>query len=306
MSETGGPQDLPEAAARRIAQEQGGGAWSSGLSTADFASCLALGAEPVAFVQGYAVMLFSSFVLGQAARAQMWGAVPPDAARERFGGVAYGGGGMYGGATYASWGFNVQQPWLEERWTEGWRLARQRMTEEAAGLGAHGVLGVNFTRQPLAGTDAVEFRMQGTAVRVPGVPTPSAPFTTTLSGQRLTKLLESGFAPVSVVGTAAVVLMAASNLTSWQLVGNAGMGMSSSSGPIEQVDRAQHMVRHLARERVRGELGPDTLHGAVMTTSESERGEGLYFFECTLTGNRIRQFAPFEKLAPPRPIVTLR
>ena len=54
----------------------------------------------------------------------------------------------------------------------------------------------------LAGTNAHEFVIRGTAVRVPETPVPAQPFTTYLSGQRLAKLLEAGYVPVSVVGVA--------------------------------------------------------------------------------------------------------
>ncbi len=289
-----GPADLPEAAGRRLGQ----GAWTSGLSTADLASCLALGAEPAGFVQGFCVMRFSTFMMGVSARSQMWGA-SNEGVVERFQCPH----GYFGSADHRTYGFNAEQPWIEERWRLGWEAARSRMLEEVADLGAHGVVDVTWSSQPLAGTDAVEFRMQGTAVRVPGAPVPPEPFATTLSGQRLYKLLESGFAPVSVVGAVAAVLMYGYCITAWQL-GGGGMG-TVQGGAIEQVDRAQRTVRHMVRERIRARLGPDALHGATLEATEREAGEGAILFEVTMTGNRIRAFAPVASV-PPEVVVTLR
>ena len=53
-----GADKLPEAATRRLTE----GAWTSGLSVADFASCLEMGMQPVGYVQGYAVMQWSWFM----------------------------------------------------------------------------------------------------------------------------------------------------------------------------------------------------------------------------------------------------
>lgn len=303
--------DLPEAARRRLSE----GAWTSGLSAADFASCLALGAEPAGFVQGFAVMSFSTFMMGQNVRNQMWGG--------GFGGNTERFSCPHGfvSSEHRTYGFNTEQQWLEERWSTGWGLARQRMVEEAAGMGAHGVIDVTDARLPLAGTDAVEFRMQGTAVRVPGVPVPPVPFITTLSGQRLAKLLESGFVPVTVVGATAAVLMYGYCVTAAQLTGNSGMGgglglglgMGASYGypgpavgAIDQVVRAQGMVRDMVRQAIAAQIETDDLHGATFTSSEREAGEATILFECTMKGNRIRRFAPFEALQPPEPVLVLR
>lgn len=45
------------------------------------------------------------------------------------------------------------------------RLALSRLEQEAARLGAHGVLGVSFRQRPV-GTDGLEFWAAGTAVRL--------------------------------------------------------------------------------------------------------------------------------------------
>jgi Putative heavy-metal-binding len=303
--------DLPEAAGRRLS----GGAWSSGLSVTDFAACLELGMEPVGLVQGYAVMQWSWY----------------------FAGGAYGMGGMGGmgggwwrtggrgqyveewrcphgfvGTEHRVFGVNYEQTWLEDSWATGWGLARERMVEEADALGAHGIIGVVDDLRPLTGSSTVEFRMSGTAVVVPEAPAPATPFTTYLAGQKLTKLVEAGFVPVSVAATMASVSMIGYCITHYQMAGttagNWSGGMSGGLGgvaPINQVNRAQLAARHLARERVRRQLGTDLLHGVSLQQSEREIGEGDLTVECLLRGNRVRRFKDFDPLPEPTPVVRL-
>ncbi|MGH9088331.1 MAG: hypothetical protein ACRDYZ_09500 [Acidimicrobiales bacterium] len=306
--------DLPEAAGRRLS----GGAWSSGLSVTDFAACLDLGIQPVGLVQGYAVM--------------QWGWTLASGQR-------YGYGGQYGMGTGGWWrtgaragqyveewrcphgfvgtehrvfGANYEQTWVEQTWGSGWGLARGRMVEEATALGAHGIIGVADDVRPLVGGSTVEFRMSGTAVVVPDAPRPPTPFTTYLAGQRLAKLFEAGFVPVSVAATLASVSMMGYCITHYQLAGsttgNWSGGMSgglAGVGPIAQVNRAHLAARHLARERVRRQLEGDLLHGVTVHPSEREVGEGDLTVECLLRGNRVRQFKDFDPLPAPTPVVRL-
>lgn len=316
----GSEPQLPEAARRRLS----GGAWSSGLSVADFASCLEMGLEPVGFVQGYAVM--------------QWGA---GMATGGFGGMLGGGafgGGMIGGGAFGPgirqrkgqyveqwqcphgfvgtehrmYGANYEVTWLEQSWASGWGLATGRMVEEATSLGATGVVGVVDDMRPLVGGTTVEFRASGTAVVVPDAAHPPAPFTTYLSGQRLAKLVEAGFAPVAVVGTLSAVRMLGYCITHYQLAGTAvgswygtPAGGAVGVGPVDQVNRAEAAARRLARERIRSQLGTDTLHGATLEHAEREIGEGDLAIQCTLKGNRVRRFKEFDPLADPAPVVRL-
>jgi uncharacterized protein YbjQ (UPF0145 family) len=314
MAETVGGE-LPEAATHRLA----GGAWSSGLSVADFASCLDMGMEPVGYVQGYAVLQWNWFM-----------------ATGRFG-VGLGGGlaGMGAGrgstsqrrgqyveqwqcphgfvsAEHRMYGANYELTWLEESWATGWGLATGRMVDEAKELGATGVVGVVDAMRSLIGGTTVEFRASGTAVVVPEAPRPVTPFSTYLSGQRLAKLIEAGFAPVAVVATLSAVRMLGYCITHYQLAGStsgswygAGAGGVSGVGPVDQVNRAQAAARHLARERVRAQLGADILHGATLESSEREIGEGDLSIQCTLKGTRVRRFKEFDPLPDATPVVRL-
>lgn len=215
------------------------------------------------------------------------------------------------GAEHRMYGMNYELTWLEQSWATGWGLAVGRMVDEAASLGATGVVGVVDDMRPLVSPNTVEFRASGTAVAVEGTPAPAAPFTTYLSGQRLTKLFEAGFAPVSVVATMSAVQMLGYCITNYQLAGSAQVGWYGSGrggagvASIDQVNRAQAAVRRLARERIRTQLGSDVLHGASLETSEREIGEGDLSMQCLLKGSRVRQFKDFDPLPHPVPVVRL-
>jgi uncharacterized protein YbjQ (UPF0145 family) len=300
---------LPEAASRRLS----GGAWSSGLSVTDFASGLDMGMEPLGYVQGYAVMQWSWYMAT--------------------GGFGMGGFGAFGGgwaatpqrrgqyveqwqcphgfvsAEHRMYGANYELTWLEDSWASGWNLAMQRMIDEAKELGATGVVGVVDAMRPLVGGATAEFRASGTAVAVPDAPRPKTPFSTYLSGQRLAKLIEAGFAPVSVVATLAAVRMLGSCVTHYQLAGSTmGAWYGSAAGgvgPVDQVNRAEAAARRLARERVRSQLGTDILHGATLERAEREIGEGDLSIQCTLKGTRVRRFKDFDPLPEATPVVRL-
>ena len=299
--------DLPEAAERRL----GTGAWSSGLSVADFASCLSLGMEPAGFVQGFAVMQWSWYAGGYYRSGGGFGG--------GFGWTVPTGPGQYAeewrcphgyvGAEHRTYGFNAEQTWLENSWAEGWGLASQRMVEEAAEAGAHGIIGIVDDMHYLTGGGTAEFRISGTAVRVPGAPPPPRPFTTFLSGQRLTKLLEAGFMPVSVAATLSSVQMIGYCITHYQLAGT-GTGTWMSGGlsgvnSIAQVNKAQRAARHLAREHIRKQIGNDSLHGATFEQFEHEIGEGDMAVQCTVKGTRVRRFKDFDPLPDAEPVVRL-
>ena len=300
--EADGP-DVPVVAGGRLGQ----GAWSSGLSVADFASCLALGMEPAAFVQGYCVMQWSSYAGYYGGQGVMgMGGGPPVAARGQYVEQWRCPHGFVGGE-HRTFGFNYEQTWVENSWATGWGLAYRRMLEEATAIDAHGVIGIIDDVRPLAGTATREFRMAGTAVRIPGVPVPAEPFTTYLSGQRLAKLFEAGFTPVAVVSALSSVQMVGYCITNYQLGGNPGTTWGGVSGvqSISQVVHAQTAARRITREHIRAQLAGDILHGAELRQSEHEIREGDLAIQCHMKGTRVRPFKATGPLPAARPVVRL-
>ncbi len=302
---SGGPEgDLPEAAVRRLESSS----FSSGLSVPDFAACLDLGLQPVALVQGFCVM--------------QWGWNGPGGGGAMRGLSPYLGGQQTPGAyseTYRcphgfvsnehrSWGQNLEQPWVEEAWAQGYGTAYARMLEEAGTLGAHGVIGVADRVSNVADTGTTEFHFLGTAVTVEGGPPPAGgiPWSTYLAGQRLTKSIEAGFMPVAVVAALASVRVWAYCMTEYYMEGSmGGWGMSGGPALVEQVSKAHMASRQLARKHVRQQLQGDELHGATMDVVTRELSAGDEVIDCTLRGNRVRRFKDFDPVVLPRPTVRL-
>ncbi len=297
------PADLPEAAVRRFA----GGAFTSGLTVPDFAACLQLGLEPVGFVQGFCVMQWQFYGMGGGMGFGLGGYGPQPGTAGGYAESYQCPHGMVS-AEHRYWGQNYEQTWVEDAWTQGFTSAYSRMTEEAAEAGAHGVVGVVDTSYPLADMGVLEFKVQGTAVRVAdGEPPPgSTPWTTYLAGQRLAKLVEAGYAPVSIAASVASVRVWANCVTENLTEGTNSIYSAAQPGSeIDQTVKAHTVVRRLARRRVQDLLEHDSLHGAALTTTTRELGQGDAELQCVLRGNRVRRFKEFDPMPPPVPTVRL-
>ncbi len=299
------PAQVPATAAGRL----GSGTFSSDLSVADFAACLEMGMEPVGFVQGFDAMRLANYTNAWRSMSMMGGSTG-----------LFGGGGMpagfdgyyqrwncphgyfMGGNDHRPWGANYEIVPSEAAWSAGFGRAFARMLDEAREAGAHGVIGVTNTLRPMFGGTVHEFHLTGTAVRIAGAQAPATPFSTYLSGQRLVKLFEAGFMPVSVVSTLVAVGVYASCVTVWA---SEGQGYSYQPGEITQVSAAVQSAVDLANARIAASLEGDILHGASMECTTREGGQGDRVIECTLHGSRVRRFRPFDPMDRPRPTVSL-
>ncbi len=294
------PADLPEAAERRFSD----GAFTSGLTVPDFAACLQMGLEPVGYVQGFCVMQWNWYGMGS----PFGGFGPNYAGQARGYAESWQCPHGFVSAEHRGWGQNYEQSWIEDAWRQGFDGAYGRMLEEASAGGAHGVVGVADTAQPLGDLGVLEFRVQGTAVRVKGgrLPADGRPWTSYLAGQRLAKSIEAGFAPVSIAASVSSVRVWAYCVTEYLTEGSSGSwGYQVPTAEIEQTSRAHMAVRRIAREQVRAQLGQDSLHGASMITTQRELGQGDAELQCILRGNRVRRFKAFDPLPAPRPTVRL-
>ncbi len=293
--------DLPEAAERRLES----GSFSSGLTVPDFAACLSMGLRPVGLVQGFCAMQWAWYGSGSP---YMRGLNPyaPGASNRGSYVENYNCPHGFVSAEHRMWGQNYEQPWIEAAWAQGYETAYRRMVEEAQDAGAHGIVGVTNQVHQLTDAAVTEFHLLGTAVVVEDGPAPAeGPWTTYLAGQRLAKLFEAGFVPISVVAVLTSVRIWAYCITAYLMEG--GMYSWGGYGPhdIDQVASAHMAARGLARERVRSQLGGDVLHGAHMEMARREIGEGDEVVECTLLGTRVRRFKDFDPLAKAMPTVRL-
>jgi uncharacterized protein YbjQ (UPF0145 family) len=297
-----GPDDLPEAADRRLTS----GSFSSGLTVPDFAACLEMGMRPVGLVQGFCVMKWSSYGAGSPyARGLSPFSMPADHAGAYAESYQCPHGFVSG--DHRMWGQNYEQPWVEAAWAQGFGSAYQRLVSEAKEVGAHGIIGITDTARNLADMNVTEFHIMGTAVVIDGgrPPPGGEPWTTYLAGQRLGKLIEAGLMPVSVTATLASVRVWAYCMTDYLMEGRSFTWGGAGAQEVDQVVRAHMAVRQLARERLRRQLGHDSLHGAHMDVHQRDLGEGDEVIECKLLGTRVRRFKDFDPVPAARPTVSL-
>jgi len=292
---------IPEAAERRLED----GLFSSSLTIGELAALDQLGLEPVDVVQGFCVMHLGFTTQMATLRQGMTG---PGWSEQ----YQCPHGFMLGGE-HRIWGLNFEQQRFEDAWTEGFEQAHSRLVDEAKEAGAHGVIGVVQNVGTREGIDAREFHLFGTAVRLRGHDAP-APFTTSLAGPRLVKLLQAGLSPVRVVATLAEVHVYAVCTTQYLCGKGAGlglgmgmgMGMAPSAGAeITQWASAETAVRRLARQRLRTTLGTDELHNVSMSCDSAMEGEGDGALTCFIAGDRVRRVAPFAQQATPTAVLRL-
>lgn len=297
-----GPATLPEAAERRLQLRS----FTSGLSTNEFAACLHLGLRPVGLVQGFCAMRWVWRTYGGGIT--MTGAFTLSGYRTRalttyqcphYWSTAF------TSADHPRWGANEEVLTMEAAWDSGFGTALERMLAEAHELGAHGVIGVVDSSHSLVDTAIREFHLVGTAVVVDGQPPSEHVWSTFLAGQRLAKLLEAGFLPVSVAGAVGVVSVLPVCVTELREGGRYDpAGVVNPEGEIAQLSDAHMGVRRVARDRIRGHLGGDTLHGADLQVESTYLGPYKTLFS-TLRGTRVRHFRAVDPLPPPIPTVTL-
>ena len=276
--------------------------FTSGLSVSDFAAVLAMGLEPVGLVQGFCAMQSSSYAVGSLQR----NLSPYREARGYVENYQCPHGMVAG--EHRMWGQNYEQYWVEETWNQGFASASARMLDEATRLGAVGVMGVVDAQSTLAGAGVIEFHFRGTAVRLAGTDSaPSTPWTTYLSGQRLLKAFEAGFAPVSIVTAVASVRVWAYCITEY-LLGGGGISawsQDASTVEIDQVVRAQSQARALVRASARAQLHGDVLQGVDLIATQHEYEHGDIEIQCLLRGNRARRVGDFVPLRAPDATVRL-
>ncbi|MEC3975242.1 YbjQ family protein [Amycolatopsis sp. H20-H5] len=138
----------------------------------------------------------------------------------------------------------------------GYGTALDRLKQEAAAIGADGVVGITFTTTNVT-ENAREFVALGTAVRAETPQRPGRLFTTELAGQDVAKLLLSGWVPVSVaIGVSAL----AEYLYNAQL--NSGWG---GNFEVESYTRLITRVRSAARGQFAGRIRESGADGAIVS-----------------------------------------
>ena len=268
------------------------------MSTNDFAACTEVGLQPIAFVQGCTVVSWSFFGL-RTMQGNAFSGFRPSGYYEQFN-CPHG----FVSNEHRLYGMNYEQTWIEGAWMTAYSGAFAHLLDEARSLGAHGVIGIVEHAAHHPESTAYEFTLSGTAVGVEGIAPPSEPFTTFLAGQKLNKLVEAGFAPVSIALSFVSLGVYESCVTEYQLRGGSWTWGGAPTGEIDQLARAHEAARSKAREEVRRQIAGDTLHAASLSVTSGETADGPHI-DVTLQGNRVRRFKDFEPIPPPRPVIRL-
>lgn len=165
---------------------------------------------------------------------------------------------VMGSAIYqVGWQYTRQYTWntqsmemstLSQAHQEAALLALKRLEQEAKLLGAHGVVGVRFTRRNYEwGSNLLEYTAIGTAIKLESSSTPlDRPFISDLSGQEFWTLLQAGYYPAGVVtGYCSYYVSLGSNMTR-QIQGYWTGGTNQEIRPFTQ---GLYDARHLAMDR---------------------------------------------------------
>ncbi len=148
-------------------------------------------------------------------------------------------------------------------------LAINRLQEEAALLGAHGVIGIRLkigNYDP--GSRTIEFTAIGTAIKIPQRPPEDVPFTSALSGQEFWQLYQAGYYPRGLVmGTCSYYIHSDWNTT--RITGGGLFGMFAfQNQELTQYTNGFQMARHLAMSRLSKDIQKLQAEGAIGTNIE--------------------------------------
>jgi uncharacterized protein YbjQ (UPF0145 family) len=166
------------------------------------------------------------------------------------------------GIQYGSWNQNQELGVLSQAMYEARELAMTRMREEASGMGADGIVGVELTVKRLEwDANILEFMAIGTGVAHakghPGFKGPKGqPFTSDLSGQDFWTLLQAGYRPLEMVMGSCVYHVAHQGMM--RSLGNVGRNVEMTN-----FSQALYDAREIAMERMQNEAIEASAEGVV-------------------------------------------
>ncbi len=275
-------EGLPPVARARLAEIKRSGTWGSALSTGEFAAIKSVGFEPVGQVLGAAVYNLgytgygygygcpSGVVFNSYSRTSTW--------RPGYTSLSSTRRSPYSGVVQAMYAARHK--------------AIDRMVAECAGLGGHGVVGVQLTigRFPAGG---LEFHAIGTAVRAPGGMKLRRPFTSDLTGQDFAKLIADGVVPVGL----ALGISIGSRHDDWMT--RSQTRWSSGNTEVGGYTELVTMTRHDARGQLEKDVTRLGAEGVVIRSMDLRIGEREcpasegardHVAEATIIGTAITHF----------------
>jgi uncharacterized protein YbjQ (UPF0145 family) len=259
------------------------GAWTSGLSTGDFACLRTAGFRPVGQVMGNAVLNFAWWheEVGPHRRLR------PPYPRELNGLTLRPRMRAYADLLY-----------------QGRRTSIERMAAECAALGGDGVVAVGTRVMPYPGDKrARQFTALGTAVRAAGEIRAPAPFTAHLTAQDFTQLIMAGWVPASIAVGIGV------SERKWS-AGAAPRRLGDDNRELRAWTDAIATARAQARDRMRADASRAGGEEIVLATADHTAGVhtfgprgmggGYCIVEATFIGTVVAAFRPSRP--QPRPV----
>lgn len=257
--------DLPQATGHRL-EELEKGLFTSDLSVNEFLLIKEAGFHPAGFVMGSSI--------------------------------------YHTGIQTRKWGQSLELTKLTEAMYNARELAMTRMEEEAAELGADGVVGVRLTVNYYDwGKDAAEFIAVGTAVKaedgVSRLNKLGKPFTSDLSGQDFWTLLQTGYFPQGLVMGTCVYHIAHRGIG--QTLGTTGQNVE-----LPNFTQALYEARELAMTRMQDEATQLGATGIVGVRLEEKSHQwGSHTIEFLSLGTAVLKTSDQITLAKPTTIITL-
>ncbi len=162
---------------------------------------------------------------------------------------------MGGGFNYMTYtGYGMEMDVLTRAYYNARHLALGRMQQEAALLGATGVVGVRLDRKSYDwGAGLLEFAAIGTAIRETSAPPrPGPPFLSDLSGQDFWALRLAGYHPVGfALGNCSYFQLG--NFSSQMATNGGFFGGSWANQELTDFTQALYQARNLAMSRMQAE-----------------------------------------------------
>ena len=202
------------------------------------------------------------------------------------------------------WGQSQELTKLTEAMYNARELAMTRMEEEAAELGADGVVGVRLDVNYYEwGKDAAEFIAVGTAVKaedgVSRLNRLGKPFTSDLSGQDFWTLLQTGYMPQGLVMGTCVYHIAHRGIG--QTLGTTGQNVE-----LPNFTQALYEARELAMTRMQDEANRLGATGIVGVRLEEKTHQwGSHTIEFLSLGTAVAKTNDDVTLAKPITIISL-
>ena len=208
------------------------------------------------------------------------------------------------GYQFAGWSESTEMTVLSRAMYDARYLAMSRMEQEAARMGADGVVGVRLeVGSHEWGYHMSEFVAIGTAVRATGggdwKVKGGLPFTSDLSGNDFWTLIQAGYRPLSLVMGSCVYHVAYQGLGAW--FNNMGKNLEMAN-----FTEAIYQARELAMGRMQYEADQYGAEGVVgVTIEEKSHVWGGHTIEFYAVGTAVRPMRADHQIKKPKAVLTL-